>query len=97
MSVATYSAVAATAAFLISGGIWLGQLQSKIDEHTDMLAHIDAGKRLNQIELDLIGLETEIQSMDSLLHNLSSKEEERHADIMRRLELMGWQPYLREE
>ena len=89
--------MAATAAFLISGGIWLGQLQNKIDEHTDLLAHIDAGKRLGELEADLAAVKQEISSMDSLLHNLASEEEQRHEEIVRRLELMGWQPYLKEE
>lgn len=75
----------------------MGQLQSRIDHHTEMLAHIDAGKRLGALETDVATLDRDIKAMDGLLHNLSSQEETRYRSIMKRLGEIGWQPYLKEE
>lgn len=62
-----------------------------------MPAHIDAGKRLGALETQLGILDTEVASMDDLLHILANQEEARHREIMRRLEQVGLQPYLKEE
>lgn len=95
--VATFAALAATAAFLVSGGIWLGNLQTRIDEHTGLLAHIDADKRLDEIEADLRAINGRIKDADNLLHEMSKKEEQRHRELLETLRKMEWQPYLREE
>lgn len=91
------AASAATIAFLISGGIWLGNLQTRIDEHTGLLAHIDADRRLDRIEGKMSVMEVEVLDLNEDLHALSNEEEARHNEVMNKLRQMEWQPYLKED
>lgn len=95
--VATFAGIAATCAFLVSGGIWLGNLQTRIDEHTGLLAHIDADQRLDHIEASILTINNRISDADNLLHALATEEERRHREILGKLQQMEWQPYLKEE
>ena len=97
VSLPTLTAITATAAFLVSGGIWLGQLQTRIDEHTSLMAHMDAERRLDDIESDISELKNDIRATDNLLHKLAAAEEKRHNEVLRRLQNMEYQPYLKEE